>query len=144
MITRQLHRKLARNVTVHLQPRSDSDHNILCATVRLPGRFARNRKQRASTGRKSIDRRVITSDADGRERLKQLVPNQLTQAELGGTVGEKVALFTDTLLRSAEEVMPGQIHSPVHLGCSRIRQYTPNLKKPGRRGERFGRRCAAP
>ena len=28
---------------------------------------------------------------------------------LGGTVGEKAALFTDTLLRSAEEVMPGQI-----------------------------------
>ena len=39
----------------------------------------------------------------------QLVASQLTQTELGGTVGEKAALFTDTLLRSAEEVMPGQI-----------------------------------
>ena len=109
VITRQLHRKLVRNVTVHLQPYADSDHNIVCARVRLPGRFARNRKQRAPTGRKSIDRRAITSDTDRRERLIQLVAIQLTQTELGGTVGEKAALFTDTLLRSAEEVMPGQI-----------------------------------
>ena len=42
IITRQSHRKLARNATVHLQPRADSDHNIVCARVRLPGRFARN------------------------------------------------------------------------------------------------------
>ena len=31
IITRQPHRKLVRNVTVHLQPRADSDHNIVCA-----------------------------------------------------------------------------------------------------------------
>ena len=109
IITRQSHRKLVRNVTVHLQPRADSDHNIVCARVQLPDRFARNRKQRAPIGRKSIDRRAITSDTDRRERLIQLVASQLTQTELGGTVGEKAALFTDTLLRSAEEVMPGQI-----------------------------------
>ena len=72
----------------------------------------RNRKQRAPTGRKSIARRAFTSDTDRRKRLIQLVATQLTQTELGGlggTVGEKAALFTDTLLRSAEEVMPGQI-----------------------------------
>ena len=112
IITRQSHRKLVRNVTVYLQPYADSDHNIVCARVRLPGRFARNRKQRAPTGRKSIDRRAITSDTGRRERLIQLVAIELTQTELGGlggTVGEKAALFTDTLLRSAEEVMPGQI-----------------------------------
>ena len=109
VITRRSHRKLVRNVTVHLQPYADSDHNIVCARVRLPGRFARNRKQRAPTGRKSIDRRAIASDTDRRERRIQLVAIQLTQTELGGTVGEKAALFTDTLLWSAEEVMPVQI-----------------------------------
>ena len=112
IITRQSHRKLVRNVTVHLQPHADSDHSIVCARVRIPGRFARNRKQRTPTGRKSIDRRAIKSDTDRRERLIQLVAIQLTQTELGGlggTVGEKAALFTDTLLWSAEEVMPGQI-----------------------------------
>ena len=106
--TRQSHRKLVQNVIVHLQPHADSDHNIVCAKVRLPGRFTRNRKQRAPTGRNSIDRRAITSDTDRRERLIKLVASQLTQTELGGTVREKAALFTDTLLRSAEEVMPGQ------------------------------------
>ena len=111
IITRQLHRKLVRNVTVHMQPRADSDHNnnIVCARVRLPGRFSRNRKQPVPTGRRSIDRRAITSDTSRRDRLIQHVASQLTQTELGGTVGEKAALFTDTLLRSAEEIMPGQI-----------------------------------
>ena len=56
IITRQPHRKLVRNVTAHLQPHADSDHNIVCARVRIPGRFARNRKQRTPTGRNSIDR----------------------------------------------------------------------------------------
>ena len=112
MITRQSHCQLVRNITVHLQQYADSDHNIVCARVRLPGRFARNRKQPGPTERKSIDRRAITSDTDRRERLVQFVASQLTQTELGGlggTVGEKAALFTDILLRSAEEVMPGQI-----------------------------------
>ena len=109
IITRQSHRKLVRNVTVHLQPRAGSDHNIVCARVRLPGRFARSRKQRAPTGRKIIDGRAIMSDTNRRERLTQRVTSQLTQTEVGGTVSEKAALSTDTLLRSAEEVMPGQI-----------------------------------
>ena len=68
IITRQSHRKFVRIVTVRLQLRADSDHNIVCARVRLPSRFARNRKQQAPTGRKSIDRRAITSDANQRER----------------------------------------------------------------------------
>ena len=78
IITRQPYRKLVRNVTAHLQPRADSGHNIVCARVRLPGRFARNRKQRAPTGRKSIDIRVITSDTDLCEQLIQPVSSQLT------------------------------------------------------------------
>ena len=112
IITRQSHRKLVRNITVHVQPYADSDQNIVCARVRLPGKFARNRKQRAPIGRKSIDRRAIASDTDRRKRLIQFVASQLTQTKLGGlggTVGEKAALFNDILLRSAEEVMPGQI-----------------------------------
>ena len=42
MVTRQCHRRLTRNVTVNLQPPNspDSDLNIVCASVRLLGRFA--------------------------------------------------------------------------------------------------------
>ena len=90
--------------------------NIVCTRARLPGRFARNPKQRAPTGHKSIDRRIITSDNDRRERLIQLVASQLKQAELGGTVGENADLFTDTNLRSAEKVMPGQIRQSRQSG----------------------------
>ena len=50
IVTRQPPRKLVQNITVHLQPRADSDHNIVCARVRLPGRFARSRKQQAPQG----------------------------------------------------------------------------------------------
>ena len=146
IITRQQHRKLVRNVTVHLQPYADSDHNIVCARVHLPGRFARNRKQQAPTGRKSIDRRAIPSDTDRRERLIQLVAIQLTQTELGGlggTVGEKAALFTDTLLRSAEEVMPGQIRQSRISGLLEDEAMHDEFEEAGRRGRRPGRRYTA-
>ena len=33
IITRQSHRKLVRNVTIHLQPYADSHHTIVCARV---------------------------------------------------------------------------------------------------------------
>ena len=147
IITRQSHRKLVRNVTVHLQPYADSDHNIVCARVRLPGRFARNRKQRAPTGRKSIDRRSITSDTDRRERLIQLVAIQLTQTELGGlggTVGEKAAIFTDTLLRSAEEVMPGQIRQSRTSGLLEDEAMHDEFEEAWTGGRRPGRRYTAP
>ena len=44
-ITRQPYLKLARNVTFHLQSRTDFNPNTVCATVRLPCRFTRNQKQ---------------------------------------------------------------------------------------------------
>ena len=121
IITRQPHRKLARKVTVHLQLRTDFDHNIVCATVRLRDRLARNRKQPAPTGCKSMNRQAITSDTNWREGLIQRIASQLTQTEPEGTVGKKVAIFTDPLLQSAEEMIPNQSDRAVYLGQSRIR-----------------------
>ena len=63
--------------------------------------------------------RVLT---DEHSRLIQLVASQLTQTELGGTVGEKAALFTDILLRSTEEVISGQIRQSRISRFSRIMQ----------------------
>ena len=87
-ITRQPHHKLVQNITVHLPPRTDSDH-IMCARVRLPGRNAHNRKQRTPTVRKNIDRREITSDVDRRERLIQLIASQLTRLNSGAQSAKK-------------------------------------------------------
>ncbi|CAM9208132.1 unnamed protein product, partial [Sphacelaria rigidula] len=71
IITRQDHRRLVRNVAVHLQPPNspDSDHNIVCASVRLLGHFAHNRPRRIPTGRTPIDRRAVVSDPVRREQL---------------------------------------------------------------------------
>ena len=68
IVTRQPPRKLVQNVTVHLQPRADSDHNIVCTRVRLPGRFARSRKQRAPQGARVMadeQSRLTPNDANG-------------------------------------------------------------------------------
>ena len=115
IITRQPHRKLVRNITVHLQPRTDSDHSIVCATVRLRDRLARNRKQRAPTGCKSMERRAITSDTNWREGLIQRIASQLTQTEPEGTVGKKAAIFTDPPVLST---------CPLHTksGCGKERR----------------------
>ena len=71
--------------------------------------------------RKSIVRRVITSNSDRCERLTKLVASQLTQAELLNEVGEEAAFFTDKFPRSAEEGCHVEFDSPVCLGGSRIR-----------------------
>ena len=99
--------KLVRNATVHLKLLTDSDHNVVCATVRTPGKFARNRKQRAASAHRSFVRRAIPSYTDRRERL---ICCQLAHVgRIRGHSRRKSVLFTDTLLRSAEGVMPGQI-----------------------------------
>ena len=88
-----------------------------------------------------MGKRAITVDTDRRERLIQLIASKIPQTELGGTFGEKAALFTYTLLRFAKEMIPGQIRLSRLSGLFEVRQYTANLKEPGRRGKRLGRRC---
>ena len=112
IITRQSHRKLVQNVTVHLQPHADSDYNIVCARVRFPGKFAVIENSEPPQGARVLTdelSRLTPTDANGWFKIvtSQLTPTKL--GGLGGTVGEKQALFTDTLLRFAEEVLPGQI-----------------------------------
>ena len=66
IITRQSHRKLVRNVSVHLQPHADSD--IVCARVRLPGRFARNQNSEPPQGARVLtveQLRLTPTDANG-------------------------------------------------------------------------------
>ena len=127
IITRQLYRKLARNVTVHLQLRTDPT-TTSCAP-----------QSESPVDSLVIDRQASTSDTDRRERLIHILISQLTQAEPGGTVGEKAVIFTDEFLRSAEEVMPGQIRQSRLFGLFELRPCTPSLKH-GRRGKGLGQR----
>ena len=53
--------------------------------------------------------RVLTDEQSRLIPTGANVGSQLTQAELGGKVSEKVVFFIETLLWFAEEVMLGQI-----------------------------------
>ena len=107
IITRQPHQKLVRNVTVHLQPCTDSDHNIVCPTVRLRDRLARNRKQPTPTGCKSMDRRAITSDTNWREGLIQRIASQLTHRTRGHSRQKSSHFYRPTLtVRRGDDTKP--------------------------------------
>lgn len=71
ILTRKDHRRLSRNVNVHVQQAKspDSDHNIACASVRILGRSTDNKPRRNPIARKSIDGGKIIPDTDGREQL---------------------------------------------------------------------------
>ena len=83
--------------TTSCAPESDSQADSLVIENSEPRQGAR-----ALTDEQS---RLTPTDANGRFTCSQ----SAHVTELGGTVGEKAALFTDTFPRSAEEVMPGQI-----------------------------------
>ena len=116
---RQPHGKLVRNVNVYLQTRTDSDQDVVCATVQLPCRFAGNRKRRVHTGCKSIDRQAITTDTDRRLRR----PNS----------GAKLVKKRQFSLRPScglqRRCCQAKSNSPVYLGCFSIRQCALRLKK---------------
>ena len=90
----------------------DTDHNIVCASVRLLGRFAHNRPRRIPRGRSLIDRRAIISDPDRRQQLTQLIISELKQSISGGTVSSLATNFTGVLLSAAEKVVPRLTRKP--------------------------------
>ena len=63
VLTRQAHRRRARNVVVHPQPalpaKADSDHNMVIATANLGGRIAHNRAIRAKPKQRQFSRQEL-------------------------------------------------------------------------------------
>ena len=57
MLTRQVDRRLVRNVTVRTPPgeNAESDDNLVIGNIRLLGRIAPNRLQRGTKNRRAID-----------------------------------------------------------------------------------------
>ena len=92
--------------TTSCAPQSDSPADSLVTKVNeLPER------------RKSIDRRVITSENDRRERLIQLVASQLKQAALWGIVGEKAAILSGhtPAVRKGDDARPNPTVSSISV-----------------------------
>lgn len=61
---------------------------------------------------KPIDKPSITSDADGRENVSQLIISKHKQERSGDTAIALAVKFADMLLTSAEEMVPRQIRKP--------------------------------
>ena len=64
ILTRQVDRRLVRNITVRRPPeeRHESDHNLVVANVRLLVRFAPNRRTKAGRGKRSTDLQRLMAD----------------------------------------------------------------------------------
>lgn len=105
-------RRLVRNV--HFQPSNspDTDHNVVCASVRLLRRSACNRPWRTPIGHKPIDRQALASDTNGRDQHTQLIVSELRQNRTGDIVNALATKFADMILSSAEEVVPRQTRKP--------------------------------
>ena len=98
------------NVTVH--PQSSflpiSDHNIVFASVKLLGHFARIRRVRAPA-KPPVDCRRLVTDPQLRQKVATAVGRQLRANPPGySSVDHVEAAFTAAIMRTAELVIPSQ------------------------------------
>ena len=83
-----------------------SDHNVVTASVRLVGRFARNRWVR-SIKNPRIDLQCLTTDPDiGREVATAVVKQLRERTPNGENVDETEIDFADAIVRTVELVIP--------------------------------------
>ena len=133
IITRQSHRKLVRNVTVHLQPRTESDSpaDSLVTQNSEPPQGARILTNQQS--------RLTPTDATA-----DTTCSQSTHADRTRCQSAKKRPFSPTHFYGPQKIMPGQTRQSCLFRLFRMRHCTPNLRELGRRGKKIGRRCTAP
>ena len=110
ILTRQLDRKLVRNVTVHSQPSflPISDHNIVSAPVKLLGHFGRNRRVRISA-KPPVDRRRLVTGPQLRQEVAIAVGRYLRANPPGDSnMDNEEAGFVAAIMRTVELVIPPQ------------------------------------
>ena len=98
ILTRQVDRRLVRNVSVQTPPRenAESDHNLVIASIRLLGRIAPNRQKIVIKNRRAIDLPRLMADPHLRMNLQNS-----SQPYLGtnaGSVDDMASLLTETIL----------------------------------------------
>ena len=86
ILTRQAHRPRAYDVKVHRHPpspaKTDPDHDIVCAMVRLSGRIAPNRRIRTNNQIQPFDRHKFRSEGDCRQRVVARIISKLPDLPL--------------------------------------------------------------
>ena len=111
ILTRQVDRRLVRNVTVRTPRResAESDHNLVFGSSRLVGRIAPNGTKRVINNRRAIDipRLMVdphlqtnSQDATG-AKLVSPIPGTNT-----GSVDDMTSVITGTLLSNAADIAP--------------------------------------
>ena len=85
-----------------------SDHNIVSASVKLLGHFARNRRLRAPAN-PPVDRKRLVTDPQLRQEVATAVKRQLkANPPRDSSVDDVEAAFTTAIMRTAELVIPPQ------------------------------------
>ncbi|CAN0537411.1 unnamed protein product, partial [Laminaria digitata] len=109
ILTRQVDRRLVRNMTVRRPPedRHESDHNLVVWTIRLLGRFAPNRRVKAGRKKRAIDLQQLMADPRLRADLNKEI-NKLTPPPPGTTdsVDNRATALVETVLSTAAKLAP--------------------------------------
>ena len=111
ILTRQVDRRLVRDVTVRTPPRenAESDHNLVIGHIRLLGRIAPNRPKRVIKNRRAIDLPRLMADPHLRMNLQNAIAAKLASPTPGtnaGSVDDMASLLTETLLSNAADIVP--------------------------------------
>ena len=109
ILTRQVDRRLLRNVTVRTPPRekAESDHNLVIANIRLLSRIAPNRPKIVIKNRRAIDLQRLMADPHLRMNLQNAITANLASPTPGtnaGSVDDMASLLIATLMSNAADI----------------------------------------
>ena len=111
ILTRQVDRRLVRNVTVRTPPRenAESDHNFVIGNICLLGRIAPNRPKRDIKNRRAIDLPRLMPEPHLQMNFQNAIAAKLASPIPGtnaGNVDDMTSLLTETLLSNAADIAP--------------------------------------
>ena len=117
VLTRQAHRGRVRNVIVHPQPvlpaKTDSDHNMVIATVVLCGRIAHNRAVRAKPKQRQFNRQELQVEMSRWHVVERFLHNLGERTGQPNTTAPEAAReFTEAILEAAQTVLPTERRIP--------------------------------
>ena len=111
ILTRQVDRRLVRNVTVRTPPRENAelDHNFVSGNIRLLGRIAPNRPKRVIKNRRAIDLPRLMADPHLWMNFQEAIAAKLASPVPGtncGSIDDMTSVLTETLLWNAADIAP--------------------------------------
>ena len=128
ILTRQVDRRLVRNVTVRTPPRKNarSNHNLVIGNIRRLGRVAPNRPKGVIKNGRAIDLPRLMADPQLRINFQNAIAAKLASPIPGtnaGSVDDMTSVPAETLLSNAADIAPPIRGKQVPRGwCTRRRK----------------------